>query len=83
MSLPSKRLSDSCESCRTPYDGRGKGYLYAIATAILCPCHMPVWGILLGGTAAGVFFEQHFWWLAFALGLLTLLSLYKAIRILL
>jgi hypothetical protein len=84
MSLSDKRFSvENCESCRSPYDGRGKGYLYAIATAILCPCHMLVWGALLGGTAAGAFFDQHFWSLAILLGILTLLSLARAIRILL
>jgi hypothetical protein len=71
-----------CETCQAS-DARGKGYLYAFATAILCPCHMPLWGVLLGGTAAGTFFYQHFWALAILLGLLTLLSLFKAMRILL
>ena len=72
-----------CESCPTPYDARGKGWLYAWATAILCPCHMPVWGMLLGGTAAGALFQEYFWGIAIGLGMMTLLSLYKAVRILL
>ena len=83
MKFRSKTASATeCETCR-PADVRGKGYLYAVATAILCPCHMPLWGILLGGTAAGTFFYQHFWALAILLGVLTLLSLVKAMRILL
>ena len=83
MKLSSKTApATDCETCRAS-DARGKGYLYAVATAILCPCHMPLWGILLGGTAAGTFFYQHFWALAILLGVLTLLSLVKAMRILL
>ena len=57
--------------------------MYAWATAVLCPCHMPVWGIVLSGTVAGAFFEQHFWSIAAGLGVMTLLSLHKAVRILL
>jgi hypothetical protein len=71
-----------CVPCQSS-DARGRGYLYAIATAILCPCHMPLWGVLLGGTAAGAFFYQHFWSFAILLGALTLFSLFKAMRILL
>ena len=78
-----KVLADDCEPCRTQLEGRGRGWLYACATAILCPCHMPLWGIFLGGTAAGAFFEQQFWSIAVGLGMMTLLSLYKAVRILL
>jgi hypothetical protein len=44
---------------------------------------MPVWGVMLGGSAAGVFFQQNFWLIAIGLGLMTFLSLYKAVRILL
>ena len=73
----------SCESCEAPKDERGKGYVYAIATAILCPCHMPLWSIAFGGTAAGVIFEQHFWSFAIGLGALSLLTFAGAARILL
>jgi hypothetical protein len=78
-----KPFADDCKTCRTESDGQGRGWLYAWATAVLCPCHMPLWGILLGGTVAGAFFEQHFWSIAVGLGVMTLLSLYKAVRILL
>lgn len=77
-----KTPATHCEPCQHA-DARGRGYLYAVATAILCPCHMPLWGLALGGTAAGAFFYQHFWSLAILLGTLTLFSLFKAIRILL
>jgi hypothetical protein len=72
-----------CETCEAPKDEHRKGYAYAIATAILCPCHMPLWGIALGGTVAGVFFERYFWSLAIGLGVLSLLTFAGAVRILL
>lgn len=72
-----------CKSCDAPKDERGKGYVYAIATAILCPCHMALWGVALGGTAAGVLFEQYFWSVAIGLGALSLLTFAGEARILL
>ena len=78
-----KALPEDGETCRMEPVGRGRGWVYAWATAILCPCHMPLWSILIGGTVAGAFFEQHFWSIAVALGVMTLLTLYKAVRILL
>jgi len=78
-----KTKTGFCDSCDAPKDEHRKGYTYAIATAILCPCHMPLWGIALGGTAAGVFFEKYFWSLAIALGVMSLLTFAGAARILL
>jgi hypothetical protein len=72
-----------CDTCETPTGERGKGYAYAIATAILCPCHMPLWGIALGGSAAGLWFYQYFWGIAIGLGVLSLLTFAGAARILL
>ena len=76
------RASD-CERCEAPEDESVKGYAYAVATAILCPCHMPLWGIALGGTALGAVFDQYFWSIAIGLGILSLLTFAGAARILL
>jgi len=73
----------ACESCEPTLEERRRGYVYAAATAILCPCHMPLWGIALGGTAAGLWFEQYFWSIAIGLGVLSLLTFAGAARILL
>ena len=72
-----------CEPCEAPLEERRKGYVYAVATAILCPCHMPVWGILLGGSAAGALVDQYFWSIAIGLGVLSLLTFAGAAKILL
>jgi mercuric ion transport protein len=71
------------ETCPTCSDGNGKGYLYAIITAVLCPCHLPLVGMILGSGAAGAFFAQNFMLLAIILGTLTLISFVAAVRILL
>ena len=75
--------STGCEQCDTSDDDRGKGYVYAVLTAIACPCHFPIVGIILGGSAAGVFFYEFFWPLAIGMGVLSLFFFYKAARILL
>lgn len=75
--------SETCIACESIYDGRGKGYFYAVLTAIACPCHLPMVGVFLSGSATGVFFEQNFWAIAVAMGALTLAFLAKSIRILL
>ena len=76
-------MQPDCDDCKAPGDDRARGYVYAVLTAIACPCHFPVLGILLGGTAAGVFFYEYFWPLAILMGLLSLFFFYKAARILL
>lgn len=73
----------ACEPCEAPLEERRKGYVYAVATAILCPCHMPIWGVLLGGSALGGLFEQYFWSIAIGLGVLSLLTFAGAAKILL
>lgn len=72
-----------CARCEAPDDGRTRGYVYAVLTAIACPCHFPIVGVILGGSAAGVLFYEYFWPLAAAMGALSLFFFYKAARILL
>jgi hypothetical protein len=79
----SNHMKTQNETCPTCPDGNGKGYLYAAITAILCPCHLPLVGLFLGGGAAGAFFAQHFMLLAITLGVLSLISFITAVRILL
>lgn len=72
-------------SCSTSADddGKGRGYFYAIMTAVLCPCHLPVVGLFLGTGASGAFFAENFIFLAIALGVLSLISFAAAVRLLL
>jgi len=84
MASPTENHTSAvCESCEAPLEERRRGYVYAVATAILCPCHMPVWGVLLGGSAAGAIFDQYFWSIAVGFGVLSLLTFAGAAKILL
>ncbi len=47
-----------------------------------CPCHLPVFGLLLSGTAAGAFLTDHFGSALAVLGVLFLLSLTFAMQLL-
>ncbi len=64
-------------------DNSRKGYLYAVITAVICPCHLPLLGLFLSGSAAGVLLAQNFILFAVILGVLTLVSFIAAVRILL
>ena len=75
--------TENCPACAEEDKPKGRGYFYAVLTAILCPCHLPVLGLYLGTGSAGAFFAENFVLLAIGLGLLTLFSLNAAIRILL
>ncbi len=79
----SDNMTNRNQTCPTCTDNQGKGYLYAVITAVLCPCHLPLVGMFLGGGAASVFFAQHFMLLAIILGILSLISFVAAARILL
>ena len=74
--------NNACSACGDD-EGRGKGYFYAVMTAILCPCHLPVVGIFLGTSAAGAFFAEYFVLLAVSLGVLSLITFTAAARALL
>ena len=82
-SLQELKRAPDCKVCDSPDDRRSRGYVYAVLTAIVCPCHFPVLGVFLGGTAAGVLFYEYFWPLAIFFGMLSLFFFYKAARILL
>jgi hypothetical protein len=71
------------QSCTTCFDSKGKGYLYAVLTAVFCPCHLPLVGLFIGSGAISALFAQHFMLLAITLGVLSLISFAAAARILL
>ena len=52
-------------------------------TGVLCPCHLPLVGMFLGGGASSAFFAQNFMFLAVTLGILSLITFIAAARILL
>jgi len=76
-------MSKQSQPCAPYPDKERQGYLYAVITAVICPCHLPMIGVFLGGSAAGAWFAQYFVLLAIIMGVLTLISFIAAARILL
>jgi len=76
-------MSQTNRPCAAYPEKAGRGYVYAVITAIICPCHLPLVGVILGGSAAGALLAQYFVLLAIILGVLTLISFVAAARILL
>ena len=76
-------MNNQGESCSACAENKGRGYLYAVMTAVLCPCHLPVVALFLGSGTAGAFFAQNFLFLAITLGILSLITFVAAVRILL
>jgi len=82
-SLRLNNMNNQRNSCPACADNKGRGYLYAVMTAVLCPCHLPVFALFLGSGTASAFFAQNFLFLAITLGVLSLITFVAAVRILL
>lgn len=59
---------------------RRRGILWGVLAVITCPCHLPVFAVLLSGTALGVLIQEHFAVTLVLLLLLFLLSVRAAMR---
>ena len=59
---------------------RRRAYAWGVLAALTCPCHLPVFAVLLAGTSAGAFIGDHGGIAAVALAGLFLLSLARTIR---
>jgi len=40
-------------------DSKQKGYLQLTIASLTCPCHVPIYLAILGGTALGAFLREH------------------------
>lgn len=82
---------ETCKSCVPVEDGRtpaatdksGTAYLWGALALLSCPCHLPIFGAVLAGTAAGAFVGEH--WVIAAAALtgvfvLSALKLQRAFR---
>lgn len=56
------------------------GYAWRTLAVLTCPCHLPLFAILLGGTAAGSFISEHRVLFALALTMLFVLFAAAAVR---
>ena len=59
---------------------RRRGILWGVLAVITCPCHLPVFAVLLSGTALGVLIQEHFAVTLVLLLVLFLLSVRAAMR---
>ncbi len=71
--LPITNLKEEASS-------RRRGRVYAILALITCPCHLPILAVLLSGSAAGVFLNDHFAMAITIFSLLFVCSLVAAVR---
>lgn len=56
------------------------GYLWGVLTVLTCPCHLPIFAIVLAGTTAGAFIGEHWGIAALALTGLFVLSVTRLMR---
>ena len=64
------------------FSRRIAGYVLAFLALITCPCHLPIWALLLSGTAVGGFFTEYSGTLFLALLVLFFISLWGSICVL-
>ena len=64
------------------FSRRIAGYVLAFLALITCPCHLPIWALLLSGTAVGGFFTEYSGTFFLALLVLFFISLWGAIYVL-
>lgn len=58
-----------------------KGYLHLTVAAITCPCHVPIYLVISGGTALGAFLNENLLLLVLWLTVIFLLTLSKGLRL--
>ena len=56
----------------------GKALL--VAAFFTCPCHIPIYIVLFGGTALGAYMAEYIWFSAAALSVVFVFSLFTGMR---
>ena len=59
-----------------------RGYVYALLAVVTCPCHLPIFAVLLSGSAVGAFLSDHFGTALTIFSVLFIFSLVAAVRVL-
>ena len=60
---------------------RRKGYISLAIAALTCPCHLPIYLAIFGGTALGVFLRDNILLLIFGLAAIFLLTLTRGLKL--
>jgi len=58
-----------------------KGYISLAIAALTCPCHLPIYLAIFGGTALGVFLRDNILLLIFGLAAIFLLTLTRGLKL--
>ena len=59
-----------------------RGYVYVLLAVVTCPCHLPIFAVLLSGSAVGAFLRDHFGTALTIFSVLFIFSLVAAVRVL-
>lgn len=62
-------------------DPKQKGYLHLVIAAVTCPCHIPIYLAILGGTAVGALLQENLLLFILALTVIFLLALRNGLRL--
>ncbi len=60
---------------------RRKGYMNLAIAALTCPCHLPIYLAIFGGTALGVFLRDNILLLILGLAAIFLLTLSRGLKL--
>ena len=60
---------------------RRKGYLNLAIAALTCPCHIPIYLAILGGTAYGVFLRDNIFLIIAGLAVIFLITLSRGLKL--
>ena len=58
-----------------------KGYLNLAIAALTCPCHIPIYLAILGGTAYGVFLRDNIFLIIAGLAVIFLITLSRGLKL--
>ncbi len=58
-----------------------KGYLNLAIAALTCPCHIPIYLAILGGTAYGVFLRDNIFLIIAGLAVIFLITLTRGLKL--
>ncbi len=60
---------------------RRKGYINLAIAAFTCPCHVPIFLVILGGTAFGIFLRDNIFLIILGLTAIFLLTFTRGIKL--
>ncbi len=58
-----------------------KGYVNLAIAALTCPCHVPIYLAILGGTAYGVFLKDNIFLIIAGLAVIFLITLSRGLKL--